>query len=669
MATADPPTGHQGQTNTRVSDTRRLRATGIGSSRLLAGALVAAAIIVAAAFSLLPAPAGAQTAVDICDRTAEVQAAILRAAKQLNNDQTITCSTITDTQLAALTYVSNIATTPTAGTIEIVGYSSATLLSSDFAGLTGAMTAIYIHDSPDLQTVPANAFSELTKSGYTEINLTRTGVRSVASGAFNGFSSVTTLHLIGNKITSLQAGIFGGLSAVTEIDLTGNELSSVDPTTFQGLSTLTTLEMANNRISSLNGATFSSLTSLTRLALEGNRLRGLDENLFSGLTALAQLHLQQNRLSSLPSDIFDGLTVVNTLYLAGNELTSIPEDLFDGMTSLFDLDLKDNRLSSLDPNTFKPLAGKLLRLNLSINKLASLEAGLFDSQNRMFWLYLQSNELEALPAGIFGGLSSLFTLDLSCNSLTTAGMPLARFDPLVAKLTTLDLSRNAFTSDDPLDLTALQAKLTKLSTFTHQSDEPCLRARTPAPTATPAPAQEYKLIHRSKLTRIQNSEPQSGFGLWFPTDGRDCEAEPDTMPDLTHCGYLHFPPDVRDNLAAPVDHLAFAVYTALDPNPALPLLARLRHPSSSRTFDLAVWAVFPHPQRTTNSVSRVDGPFATAFMLCLPNPGGGERVVMRYDKSASTWTQLDLAEPQQPGQVCGMATDLSIITLATSTAE
>ena len=51
--------------------------------------------------------------------------------------------------------------------VQVIGYSGSTLLRSDFAGLTGNITTIDIQDSPELQTVPADAFDEFTKSGVT----------------------------------------------------------------------------------------------------------------------------------------------------------------------------------------------------------------------------------------------------------------------------------------------------------------------------------------------------------------------------------------------------------------------------------------------------------------------------------------------------------------------
>ena len=77
--------------------------------------------------------------------------------------------------------------------MEITGYSGASIVSSDFAGLTG-LTKLYITDSPQLTTVPANAFSEVT--ALTWLILHRNDIESVHEDAFNGLSSLIRLELL-----------------------------------------------------------------------------------------------------------------------------------------------------------------------------------------------------------------------------------------------------------------------------------------------------------------------------------------------------------------------------------------------------------------------------------------------------------------------------------------
>ena len=230
------------------------------------------------------------TVVNICDRTPEVEAVILAQVTGA------TCSTITDAQLAAIVR-----------SLLIEGYSSPTLLSSDFAGLTG-VNVLTISASPDLQTVPANAFSEIP--------------------------NLTDLYLTDNAIDTLHPNAFGDLSELEALDLTYNHIKILEEGVFNGLSSLTRLILQKNALAEVHPGVFDALTSLTYLALQSNNIADLDAGTFNMLTGLTSLILSENELSSVHADLFDGLTSLQYLYLSNNELSSVDADLFDGLTSL-----------------------------------------------------------------------------------------------------------------------------------------------------------------------------------------------------------------------------------------------------------------------------------------------------------------------------------------------
>ena len=132
------------------------------------------ALLVLATGTVSAAPR--QQAAGICSRTPEVQDAILGGLTG-----SPTCSTVTDTQLASITE------------LDITGYSSASIVPGDFAGLAGLET-LRITGSPLLTTVPANAFREVT-------------------------ASLGVLRLYANSISSLHEDAFAGLTALTDLYL------------------------------------------------------------------------------------------------------------------------------------------------------------------------------------------------------------------------------------------------------------------------------------------------------------------------------------------------------------------------------------------------------------------------------------------------------------------
>ena len=387
--------------------------------------------------------------VNICDRTQEVQDAILGGLTG-----SPTCSTVADWQLASITE------------LEITGYSSASIVPSDFAGLA-ILNELTINGSPLLTTVPANAFREVTAK-LRELRLNANRISSLHEDAFGGLTALTELSLDNNSIVSLDADLFDGLTALTALRLDDNSILSLDEDTFDGLTALTALHFANNRISALDADLFDGLTALTDLRLSENRIKFLEDGIFEGTPALRnivmnnnlismlgkgafggptnlrEIKLDFNSISSLHKDTFDGLTDLRLLYLANNRISSLDADLFDGLTSLETLDLGNNDLTSLPSNLFDG-PSNLLFLFLSGNKLESLDADIFDGLTTLWWLYLNINSLASLDPTLFDGLTNLKTLALSDNSLSS--LPSGLFDEATA-LTTLYLHGNSLASLD-----------------------------------------------------------------------------------------------------------------------------------------------------------------------------------------------------------------------------
>ena len=382
-------------------------------------------LAIMALFLGLVTVAHAQSAVNICSRTAEVQTAILAEVSGA------TCSTITDTQLAAITR------------LEVTGYSNASIVPGDFAGLT-VLERMEITDSPSLTTVPANAFSEVT--GLTRLVLVWNTISSVDADAFDGLTTLDRLYLNNNEIATLHEDIFDGLTNLDRLYLNNNEIATLPAGIFDGLGPLlANLYLNNNEITTLHEDIFDGLTALQIIDLDGNRLTTLDEDIFDGLIQMYSVSLDNNEIATLHEDIFDDLIEMEVLSLRNNEIATLHEDIFDGLIELTWLRLNGNRLTALDADLFDPL------------------------DNSLGELYFSDNLLTALPDDIFDGLTGLDVLDTSCNSLTALDLDL--FDPFSSSLEELDIRRNNFT-DPPTDA-AIRAKLTNLSDLRTGDDKTC----------------------------------------------------------------------------------------------------------------------------------------------------------------------------------------------------
>ncbi|MBD3231879.1 hypothetical protein GF322_04420 [Candidatus Dependentiae bacterium] len=82
-----------------------------------------------------------------------------------------------------------------------------------------------------------------------------------------------------------------------------------------------------------------------------------------------------------------------------------------------DLNLSHNLINIVYNNDFKFYLSQIKTLNLSYNKILSLQSGSLDELINLTFLDLSHNQLEFLPFGIFALLTNLNKLDLSDNPL------------------------------------------------------------------------------------------------------------------------------------------------------------------------------------------------------------------------------------------------------------
>ena len=215
----------------------------------------------------------------ICDRTAQVQTAILAAVPSVS-----TCDKVTQAHLAAIT------------SLDLNDKSITSLQADDFSGLS-SLEALYLGDN-QLTSLPEKLFA--------------------------GLSSLKDLYLHTNRLTSLPEKLFAGLSSLAQINLHTNQLTSLPEKLFAGLPSLTQLYLRNNRLTSLSADLFSELSSLQYLYLDDNQLTSLPAGVFSGPSSLTQLLLNNNQLTSLPAGVFRGLSTPTTLWLQENTVDPLP---------------------------------------------------------------------------------------------------------------------------------------------------------------------------------------------------------------------------------------------------------------------------------------------------------------------------------------------------------
>jgi hypothetical protein len=128
------------------------------------------------------------------------------------------------------------------------------------------------------------------------------------------------------------------------------------------------------------------------------------------LSKLTKIELHNNNITKIKLKTFDGLSNIKELNISNNQLISIKKGTFDGLSSLEELDISNNQLISIStpisPRIFNNLY-TLKILNLSHNKLTTIEEEIFIKLCNLKELDLSWNNLATIKVGAFDGLSSL----------------------------------------------------------------------------------------------------------------------------------------------------------------------------------------------------------------------------------------------------------------------
>ncbi|XP_062864509.1 wu:fc23c09 [Trichomycterus rosablanca] len=178
--------------------------------------------------------------------------------------------------------------------------------------------------------------------------------------------------------------------------------------------------LMNNRINRIPLGLFSEYLSMEFLVLSNNRLTDSStEGAFENIQALKRLYMERNLLQSVPADLPVSL---EELRLDGNRLKVMSETVWSCCPRLLILSLSNNSLesgsSSIPDGVFSPLSS-LRTLSLSHNSLTSIPQHLPLSLQE---LYLRGNFIQRFQAGVFQGKAQLLVLDLSGNKLTNKGL-------------------------------------------------------------------------------------------------------------------------------------------------------------------------------------------------------------------------------------------------------
>ena len=429
---------------------------------------------------------------NICDRTPQVQAAILAAI----SDPPPACESVLDIELAGIS------------SLDLTSAGITSLASDDLIGLPALQTLDLRNNG--LTTLPADVFDDL--STLETLDLRNNAFTTLPDGVFDDVldtlgaidvafrvdDTVRSAHFVCSRadadaIVAATAGVTDCLritsaqlaAALSNADLSALAISEGTLTPVFDPATSTYSAAVSNAVATLtitpttagSGATVAVTVNAAAAITTPPFTAALDvgantievvvtaadssTQTYSLAVTRAQARVNINicdrtpqveaeillRLAINPTPACEsvpvtGLAGITFLIFQSDNITSLASGDFADLPALDTINLDGNRLTTLPADIFDGLS-VLRLLTLRSNDLTTLPADVFDGLSALETLILSETDLSTLPADIFDGLSVLGSLSLGSNDLTT--LPADVFDGLSA-LEELELDDNNFTA-------------------------------------------------------------------------------------------------------------------------------------------------------------------------------------------------------------------------------
>ncbi|NXV79775.1 TLR3 protein, partial [Atlantisia rogersi] len=287
-----------------------------------------------------------------------------------------------------------------------------------------------IMDNNNFPGITANMFTGLNNLKYLSLSYCNINLQKITNKTFSSLanSSLHLLNLTKTRISTIESGAFSSLGQLTSLDLGLNEISQeLTGHEFKGLNNIQDIYLSYNKNLTLRSRSFIFVPSLKKLMLRK-----------VGCSNLA--------LSPSPFHPLQNLTVLD---ISNNNIANIKEDLFEGLHKLAILDLQHNNLARLwkhanpgGPVLFLKDLPNLLILNLKSNGLDEIPVQVFRGLVQLKHLDLGSNNLNLLPSALFNDQVSLNSLNLQKNLITSVEEKV--FGPAFKNLRLLEMDSNPF---------------------------------------------------------------------------------------------------------------------------------------------------------------------------------------------------------------------------------
>ncbi|XP_020291799.1 protein artichoke-like isoform X2 [Pseudomyrmex gracilis] len=271
----------------------------------------------------------------------------------------------------------------------------------------------------NIGTLPRGSFAILGES-LLRLDLSDNELSHIDDGTFSGVQHLLFLNISHNSLARFNSDVFKGAFSLLQLDLSANFLQEFPTDALRHLIDLRFLNISNNLIVEIERTHLSSLTELQVLDLSRNNIGRLEVNTFSSLSALTRLDLSLNALRTIEESAFEGLTKLKWLSLRDNNILLVPASAFTRLSSLAYLHVEFNRIAALSVELIRATSTNLVSLSLTRNLVREIPPRLFNNFKNLISIELSGNLLSVILQNTFAGLEdTLLNLDVSCNRLTS----------------------------------------------------------------------------------------------------------------------------------------------------------------------------------------------------------------------------------------------------------
>ncbi|KAG9262415.1 toll-like receptor 13 [Astyanax mexicanus] len=293
---------------------------------------------------------------------------------------------------------------------------------------------------PQLEMIDLAFINESMRWDVQDKNYLQNVFKLNLSGIHMATEDITAvLQMLNSSLTYLKIEYMGKIKAqslikaacridsLTVFRLQGNNLNSISDQEFRLCKQLTLLDLPRNNLISISSLAFSSLKNLSKLILCHNKLKSVPIAM-RNISTLETIDLSYNSIKELKCVDFANLKKLSKLHIYRNPLHTVELCAFQNLNNLQSL-IMSTEIFTLK-GYFTSGVQKLELLDLSQNKLNSINKGDFRCLGYLRYLYLQDNQITYIEPGAFEGLTNLTVLSLQSNKITQSSIRLSVFSGL-----------------------------------------------------------------------------------------------------------------------------------------------------------------------------------------------------------------------------------------------